>query len=747
MATLVLGAVGAAVGGPIGALIGSTIGQQVDRAVFLDGGDRVREAPRLSDASVQSSALGTSIPLVFGTARVAGNVLWSSGLQEERMETSQGGGKGGGGSTTTVEFSYHASVAVGLSARPINRIERIWADGKLLRDASGSLLVPVEIRVHTGAETQEPDPLLQAAEGLDLTPPFRGLAYVVLEDLDLAEFANRIPNLSFEVVADEPATLGGMLAELSERAGLENVAASGLDEIVDGLAVARESPLRSSLEALLAAFPAISAEGSGALAFRPLGGGAARSVLPEDFGAAPEAAERAPRLAVERRQGADLPLQFELSYGDPARDYQPAVQRARLQLGHTHRRERLDTPLVLAAERAKRQADRLLARAWQRQESHRLQLPLRFAELEPGDRLLYQADGRSVELVIDELEIAAGHVAATGTPVTPFAALADGAESGAFPAPAITPPGESVVHGLEFPGLGRESMRPQAFLAGAGASPAWRGAGVFVSRDGGVSFELFASVLAPAVIGETTTALPAGPVAIWDEGSSVDIALLREDDSLESRAQLSVLNGANRAMIGNELVQFREADLLANGQFRLSGLLRGRNGTEAAVTSHSAGERFVLLDGGGLVPVAPPLETIGQSLLLKPVTRGRMLEETAAQPLTVSGASLRPLSPVHLRGRRSGGGDLEMTWSRRTRIGGAWLDGTDVPLGEEIEAYEIDILANGQPVRTIATDAPSAVYTAAAQAADFGAPQSAVEIAVYQMSAIIGRGAPGIETL
>jgi len=747
MATLVLGSIGAAVGGPIGAFIGSTIGQQIDRAVLFDGGDRVREGPRLSDSTVQSSALGAPIPLVFGTARVAGNVLWSSGLQERRMETSQGGGKGGGGSTTTVEFSYHASLAVGLSARPIKRIERIWADGKLLRDASGSLLSPVEIRVYTGAETQDADPLLQAAEGLDLTPPFRGLAYVVLEDLDLAEFANRIPNLSFEVVADEPATLGDMLVELGERAGLEEVTATGLDETVDGLAIARESPLRSSLEALLAAFPAVSAEGSGDMAFRPFGAGTARTVSPEDFGAAPEGAERAPRIAVERRQGADLPLQFELAYGDPARDYQPAVQRARLQLGHTHRRERLDSPLVLTAARAKRQADRLLARAWQRQESHRLQLPLHFAELEPGDRLLYEIDSRAVELVIDELEIASGHVAAIGTPVTPFAALADGAESGSFPPVIVTPLGESVVHVVEFPGLGRESTRPQAFLAGAGASPAWRGAGIFISRDGGISFELFASVLAPAVVGETTTALPAGPTATWDEGSSVDIALLREDDSLESRSALSILNGANRAVIGDELVQFREADLLANGNMRLSGMLRGRNGTEQAVAGHIAGERFVLLDGGGLVPAAPPLETIGQSLLLKPVTRGRTLEETAAQSLTVSGASLRPLAPVHLRGRRSDGGDLEITWIRRTRVGGAWIDGVDVPLGEEVESYEIDILAGGQPVRTISSAAPQVVYGAAEQTIDFGAPQAAVEVAVCQMSALIGRGTPRTGTL
>jgi len=71
-----------------------------------------------------------------------------------------------------VEFSYHASLAVGVSARPIKRIERIWADGKLLRDNDGSLIAQVDIGVYTGAETQLPDPLLQGNESVASTPPF-----------------------------------------------------------------------------------------------------------------------------------------------------------------------------------------------------------------------------------------------------------------------------------------------------------------------------------------------------------------------------------------------------------------------------------------------------------------------------------------------------------------------------------------------------------------------------------------------
>ena len=119
-----------------------------------------------------------------------------------------------------------------------------------------------------------------------------------------------------------------------------------------------------------------------------------------------------------------------------------------------------------------------------------------------------------------------------------------------------------------------------------------------------------------------------------------------------------------------------------------------------------------------------------------------------APAFTNEAASLKPYAPVHLRGSRNGGGDLTITWTRRTRFSGEWRDLVDVPLNEASEAYEVDVLdAGGLVVRTLSTGTPSVIYTAAAQTTDFGAPQSAIEIAVYQLSATVGRGFAGRATL
>ena len=102
---------------------------------------------------------------------------------------------------------------------------------------------------------------------------------------------------------------------------------------------------------------------------------------------------------------------------------------------------------------------------------------------------------------------------------------------------------------------------------------------------------------------------------------------------------------------------------------------------------------------------------------------------------------LRPLSPAHVRGARAAG-DLAITWVRRTRIGGDSWDAVEVPLGEDTERYEVDILDGATVKRTLTATSPTATYTAAQQTADFGAPQSSVSLRVYQLSPVHGRGTP-----
>lgn len=119
MATLVLSTVGGAIGGPIGSMVGSMVGQFIDRELLFK--PKGREGPRLNELKVQTSSYGTPIPKLFGTLRVAGSVIWATDLVEHRHR------EGGKGRPTVTSYSYTASFAVALSARPVLSVGRIWA--------------------------------------------------------------------------------------------------------------------------------------------------------------------------------------------------------------------------------------------------------------------------------------------------------------------------------------------------------------------------------------------------------------------------------------------------------------------------------------------------------------------------------------------------------------------------------------------------------------------------------------------
>lgn len=72
-----------------------------------------------------------------------------------------------------------------------------------------------------------------------------------------------------------------------------------------------------------------------------------------------------------------------------------------------------------------------------------------------------------------------------------------------------------------------------------------------------------------------------------------------------------------------------------------------------------------------------------------------------------------------------------------------------MPLGEEVELYDVDILdiGTGAVVRTTRVIQPSFIYTSAMQVADFGSNQTRVKFSVYQVSLAYGRGTGATRTV
>lgn len=699
MATLVLSTVGGLFG-PVGSLIGALAGQVIDREVLFK--PKGRDGPRLTELTVQTSSYGTPIPKQFGTMRIAGTVIWASDLVEHRRR------EGGKGRPTVTSYSYTASFAVALSARPILSVGRVWADGKLVRGSAGDWKVRTGFRVHRGSEDQAVDPLIGSAEGVGLAPAHRGIAYAVFENLELEEFGNRIPSLSFEVIADLGAVAAGkIIAELS----CGTVAAGEATQPVTGYSAYGDT-VRG------ACAPLIEASGAWPVA---VGNHFMLASGADDTGPVPLVDPGAGGAGTERSIDSPdrVPRRIVISHYDPARDYQAGVQSASDPAGHDRER-RIELPAALSAEAAKGIAEAELVRADLTRTRRVVRPGWSALGIAPGQRVTIM--GETGQWRVVETRAEAEGIALVLSPVTPHSNPVTAASGRMNPSPDRVH-GVTLIHAFECPHLGDGRLNGvRLSIAACGTSPGWRRAALSLSGDAGARWAAIGVTAAPATIG--TVVAPAGRASalIADRASQLVIELAHTDLTLEE-ADINALDaGANLALVGDELMQFARAEPIGGGRWMLTGLWRGRRGTEASIGAGRVGDRFVLVENDTLA-VHDGLAVGGSQWVM---ATGVGDVNPIEQRVAMTGQSVTPPAPVALRAERTGGGRM-LRWTRRSRVGWRWSDGTDAPLGEESERYQLRIQGPGQPTSVAMTDVPcwmlegtGAVEVEVRQAGDHG---------------------------
>lgn len=402
MATLLLTAAGTAVAGPVGGAIGAMIGPQADSALFAP---KPRHGPRLTELALQTSSYGTQIPKIFGTMRVAGTVIWATDLREHRSSSSSGKGR-----PRTHDYSYSASFAVALSGRAVKSVGRIWAEGKLLRGAAGDFKSRTSYRLYTGAEDQPVDPLIASIEGAGAASAFRGIAYALFEDFALADYGNRIPSLTFELVADEaPITIGAIAQELSG-----NEVEDGGTLLLSGYAASGDS-VRSAIEALSDLVPLSLAEDGGRLrlAARPSG----PPVLIAQAQCGAHSGPSGGRTEILRRASHSVAGEVSIAYHDVGRDYQTGMQRATLG-GPALRSDRRALPAAIDSSAAKAIAEYRLASLRAGRATARVHLGWSAAALRPGAELRLEGQAGLWKIARWTLEAMVTSVQLVGLPST-----------------------------------------------------------------------------------------------------------------------------------------------------------------------------------------------------------------------------------------------------------------------------------------------------------------------------------------
>lgn len=734
MATLVITAVGAVFGrGPIASLAGAVFGFAAQS--LFGGGGRSVQGPRLSDLSVQSSAYGTPLARLYGTIRASGSVIWATDIGETAHRS--GGGKGKPKTTT---YSYSASFAVALSGRPIRAIRRIWGDGKLMRSASGQWIIPAKMRLYKGEGDEAADPLIVSAEGLSATPAYRGMAYVVFEDLDLSEFANHIPSLSFEVEADAgPVGAETVIDDLAGATGFAPVLAGGAATRMRGFGIASGGPVRSVFETLAKIDPLFLRDDGERIALSLEAEPAPIEIAGLDLGAvaANSRAERAERKSVRRGASGVTPAEVSIGYFDIDRDYQTGLQRSHF--GHGTGVERIELPAALVSGEAKALARRKMIELAARKVTATLRLPYRAITLRPGDVVRAGGDGalwRVREITIERMVAELGLERVAQLPL----AIASDADGGRVAVQNGVPNGETLLEVMDLPPLFDELPgSPRVWIGASGRTAGWRRADVSLSLDGGANWQALTTATGGSVTGKTLGALAPAGALLWDDLNTLDVELTHDGMWIEGRSDEALLAGGNLALVGDELIQFGRAEAIGPRRFRIGRLLRGRRGTEWAAAAHAPGGRFVMIDPALAGAFDLPVSRIGSTVLFMAVGPGE--DPGAAEPvsLLLRGASLLPPAPVHLQAERLSNGDIAIRWIRRSRQGWGWIDGVDAPLGEESEAYRLIVQPLGGSERIAQTASPAFVYALSDQIFD-GGDATRLNIAVAQLSATAGAG-------
>lgn len=767
------GVIGFISGGPVGALRGASIGYSLGGIVDPPAGPTI-EGPRLEDRTVTTATYGAPRNLVYGDEiRVGGNVIWASEIRET-VKKKKSGSKGGGGSTTKT-YSYAVDLAIEINARRSVRVKRaifnkkvvfdIFApspmaspasddvNGQLFTKAEGTHSVFDELHFWPGSATQVPDPLIEAAEGAGNVPAYRHRTYVTIKNLQLADFGNQIPYaLEFELEADTLITAGEVIKDITDRAGIPVVSVFGLHEhIVRGYAITRDVTAAGAVNPLALGYNLDVAEAFGQLRFlrraRTI-----RGTVPLDFmGCHTANSDPIPPITFESAQSTGLPKKYEVTFSDPAFDYQENTAVAVRDAGATNDIGTVQLPLTMTVDEGRRAADRFLWTPWIARKTASFNVDDGYLPLCSGDIYgLPVADQILPYKIIEKIRGDNGVIELTAQREDPetYASNAFGVSASAVNN-VVTFPGETRLLLLDTP-IYRDLDDDTGFYWAVDAeSTGWRGADVKRSSDGGTSYSTISEVGLRTVIGDVASALPDGPTFTWDDGNTLTVVLNYSGAELESLTDLDILNGSNAAYLGSadgqngEIIQFVDATLIAPKTYTLSRLLRGRLGTEANTSIHGSNEVFVLLD----------LSTMGRSEFgagdwdaerkYKGVSFFTDEQDATAIDFTNTGVGKKPYSPVHVVGTRDGSNNLTITWVRRSRYRSGGIAGP-VPLGELTEAYEVDVLdaPGGNVLRTITATSETASYSAAEQTTDGLTPGDPVDVVIYQMSDSIGRGFP-----
>lgn len=528
-------------------------------------------------------------------------------------------------------------------------------------------------------------------------------------------------------------------------------------DIIYGFVIPNSSSIRSCLEQLAIAYNFEMVESDFKLKFRKNGGNPIKTIKFSELSAvnyAPDIKFETD-LTTERIQELELPRIVNLTYADIERDYQNNTQESKIENVFTNEIQNVELPMVFNANQARQISERLLYQTWINRDTYTFSTNYNHIDLEPCDVIQVVKDDGSASFTmkIQKKEKGGGIIkfSAIAEDSAVFTQIING-ESGSNISQIIPVISTSRLFWLDIPILQNTDNDPGVYVATSKQNNnlVWTGSSLYVSDQENGNYIEQTSFFNEVTNGNTTQTLGDFSIAfqngeylnITDTVNSVIVKL--NDGTLSSITDEQLLNGYNLCLIGDEVLQFQNANLIDTNTYLLDTFLRGRFGTEQNISTHNQGDRFVLLNASSrtIQRILKDSSQLKIPRFVKNVSFKENIFNTYPLVKVNNGVGLKPYSVNNIKGIRQSNGNLNVNFNKRVRGFTQLQDGIDV-FDPDGDFYEVDIYTNNsftEIKRTLFINSTNFVYSSQEQIADFGSNQSSINFKIYKINSIIGRG-------
>lgn len=696
--------------------------------------------PRLKNLQGFHGDYGGPINLVLGPENRVSDctVIWATAIRETKHKhkpaTDYLFGVVGALLPSQKSYTHSVDFAVLICGNPVTAIHRVWMNKRLLLSSGdGTSKEYAAMRFYLGTFDQDPDPTIEADKGMGNVPAYLGSTYMVVDDLQLANFNNGVPNeIEFEVEEAETGTLRRIVARLALAAGIDTntMSSTGLEGTLRGLTISSNVSVGEAFQNLADAYSFDVGDVNGGLRFIPRGRYPMTTVTADQMAGHDVDEDRPEPIRFARSPEIGLPQQVTVTFSDPARDYQPNTAVAMREGGNSQANIEIESGLTLATDNAQKMVDTIMWEAWsQRQAATTTTTDDRedltamevHAFETPSGLDTYRITRRSRGLNgVIELALAADRPQlynstlpgiATPTPAT-HVVTAEPINPPVFIEPPASLSGGSAQVWIAVSG------GSGLFGSGGGAlfDPDWPGVSVFVATaDIEADYRTAGSIDTAAYMGALTRPLDITSGANPDVVGVLGVDLSMSGGELESvSADDAQTGGINLAYVESasggpgEFMTFQTAIATQPYVYEASTLYRGLHGSTEA--QHDEGADFVVLDDA-LFRLSLPLDQRDVPLFFKFLQPGQTLGDVTAYPYTPTGHGFYVAPPS----------DAAITSSVRTQTDGtsiselviSWVASAD-PL---LDHYDVELSTDGGSTFFSAGSAGQAATSLSYQAA------------------------------